>query len=123
MGETINVDFRTKEQKRAERKQKVKEGLRATCDWIRENRDVIILVTPAIITVVGGATKVGSKMLANHRVNKEIDFKRRTIYDHSLGRYIELKRPLTSDQALVIEQRRADGEKLHVILDSMGLIK
>lgn len=117
------VDFRTKEQKRADRKYAIKRKVDDACQWIRMNKDVIILATPIVCTVIGGTTKVASKMIQQHNLNKEIDFKQRTIYDHSLGRYVELRRPLTAAQALTIEERRAQGEKLHTILDSMGLLK
>lgn len=117
------VDYRTKEQKRIDRKEAVKRGVRNTCQWIKDNKDMIILVTPIVCTVVGGTTKVASKMIQKHNLNKEIKFKQCTIYDHSLGRYVELRKPLTAEQALTIEERRAQGERLHVILDSMGLLK
>ena len=35
----------------------------------------------------------------------------------------ELKRKLTPEQALTIEERRANGEKLHMILNDMNLLK
>lgn len=96
------VDFQ-KEQRRRDRKQAIKNTLNGIAGFIRENQDVLLLTIPAAV--------------------EEIRFKERTIYDHSLGRYVELKKKLTAEQALTIEERRAAGEKLHVILDDMKLLK
>lgn len=117
------IDFRTKEQKRAERKMAISNRWNAFAGWVRDNRDVLMLTVPATVAVVGSVTKFTSKAITAHMTNKEINFKERTIYDHSLGRYVELKRPLTAAQSLTIEERRANGEKLHMILDDMGLLK
>lgn len=46
-----------------------------------------------------------------------------TIYDRSLGRYTELKRPLKAKESLEIERRRKMGESLNSILDDMRLLK
>ena len=116
-------DFRTKEQKRADRKAARKAWIDSKIGWIRENKDVLVFVVPGMITVLSCGTKCFTKVMANHTLNKEIQFKERTIYDHSLGRYVELKRPLTAAQALSIEERRAGGERLHTILNDMGLLK
>ena len=121
------MDFRTNEQKWQEFKQKtgdkVKKGWNTLCREVRNNKDVIILMLPGFIAVTNGVTKVVTKGIQQHTANKELDYRARTIYDHSLGRYVELRKPLTSEQALEIEERRLRGEKLHVILYSMGLLK
>lgn len=117
------IDLRTKEQKRLDCKEAIKRKANNAWEWIKSNKESIILITPIVCTVIGGTTKVASKIIQKHNLDKEIRFKQCTIYDHSLGRYIELCRPLTAEQALTIEERRAQGEKLHVILDSMGLLK
>lgn len=116
------VDFE-KEARRRQRMQSIKYGWDKFAGFIRDNQDILILTVPATVAVVGGVTKVASKALTAHTLNKEISFKEKTIYDHSLGRYVELKRKLTPAQALTIEERRAAGEKLHMILDDMNLLK
>lgn len=100
-------------------KEKCSNGL----NWCVQNKELAIPAILGATTVVKGVTKITSKAMYNHAVNKEIAFKERTIYDHSLGRYVELKKPLTNAQALTVEERKAQGEKLHVILNDMGLLK
>jgi len=112
------IDF--KKLKRAKRRATIRENLKSLGQWACENKEISI---PSGVALIGGASKLASSMMRKHAVNKEIDFKKRTIYDHSLGRYVELKKPLTSEQSLTIEQRRKNGESLHVILNDMNLLK
>lgn len=123
MAKVYTIDPRTRKEKVDDFKAKAKGKFNDVVQWIKENKDVICLVGPIVCTVVGGTTRVISKTIQRHTLDKEIDFKQRTIYDRSLGRYVELKRALTPDQALIIEERRSQGEKLSMILDSMGLLK
>ena len=104
----------------AMKKEQAKRKVHETIDWANKNRELVVTVmVPASIA----AMNCIAKSARNHAVNKEIRFKERTIYDHSLGRYVELKRPLRANEALTIEERRANGEKLHMILNDMGLLK
>lgn len=100
-----------------------KEGAKKVGRTIVENKEAAVPLIIAGAGTVKGITRVASKAIQHHAVTKEIAYKERTIYDHSLGRYVELKKPLTNAQALSIEERRAQGEKLHVILNDMGLLK
>lgn len=92
-------------------------------EWIKANRDDLVWLVPAAVVAGKGVTKVASSVVRNHAVNKEIRYHQRTIYDRSLGRYIELRRPLTNAEALIIEDRRRNGEGLTMILQSMHLLK
>lgn len=123
MSKQIEVDMRTKEQKREDRRQARRRHFNEFCEDVRRNKDVALVLTPVVIGVVAGVTKVATKAINAYSVNREISFKQRTIYDRSLGRYVELKRPLTSAEALTIEERRLNGEKLHQILEDLGLLK
>lgn len=118
-----SVDMRTKEQKREDLKLAVQQKWDDFAYFVRKNKDVLVLAVPAGVAVVGGLTKVTTKAINAHVTAKEIDFKTRTVYDRSLGRYIELKRPLTTNQALEVEARKAAGEGLTSILRDMNLLK
>ena len=114
--ETIDFETMKKELKKEELKRKLKKPI----EMIRNNANVII---PLAAAVSLETSKLIRECMRHHRTNKEIKYKERTIYDHSLGRYVELKRKLTPEQALTIEERRANGEKLHMILNDMNLLK
>lgn len=126
---TKTLDFESfkkgleKEEKRRKKKEALKNAYDKSVRWVRSNTDILAMVIPAGIAVVGGTSKVVSKAISNHKLNKEIAFKNKTIYDHSLGRYVHLRHQLTSKESLEIERRRSNGEKLHTILNDMKLLK
>lgn len=112
-----------KECKRRERRQKIEDSLGWLSGLIRDNKELAIIGIPAVVAITKSITSAIGKTVSANATKKEIQFKERTIYDRSLGRYVELKRPLTPTEALVIEERRARGEKLHEILNDMRLLK
>ena len=116
-------DYRTKEQKRIDRKlafeRKVDEGFK----FVRNNYDVLLIIVPASVAIVKCGTKLITSTINHHTAIVNERFQQRTIYDRSLGRYTELKRPLKNNEALIIERRKASGETLNVILDDMNLLK
>jgi hypothetical protein len=118
--EVVNFD---KELKRRQGRERAIEHWNQFAGFVRSNQDVLVFAVPATLTVIGGGTKVLSKIIANRTAEREIRFKERTIYDRSLGRYVNLKRPLRAHEALEIERRRMNGEKLNAILADMRLIK
>ena len=97
--------------------------LRNTSEWVSSHRDDLIWMAPLGAAIIKGGSKITAAVVRNHAVNKEIYYRKRQIYDRSLGRYITLKRPLTDAEALLIETRRRNGEGLTTILYSMKLIK
>lgn len=118
-----NIKDFQKEAKKREMKQKFQTMVNDGLSWVNRNKENIAIVTAVGIPVAKGGVKLISKAMVNHKLNKEIDFKERHIYDRSLGRYTELKHKLSKKEALEIERRKNGGEKLNIILDSMGLLK
>ena len=61
-------------------------------------------------------------------VDRKIDLKREQdlqdlyIYDHSLGMYHKLRRPMKPSEKIEIDRRRQMGESKIQILSSMGLL-
>ena len=102
------------------KKEQAKRKANKVLEWVDKNKELSVSI---LVPVVLGVPKMIRMIGHNHAVNKEIRFKERTIYDRSLGRYVELKRPLRTNEALSIEERRANGEKLYQILNDMGLLK
>lgn len=117
------VDFRTKDQKVHDAKVAIANGWNNFAGFVRDNKDVLVLVVPVATVAIGSAGKAVSKAIGAYITNKELNDINTRIYDHSLGKYARLKRPLTAKESLTIEERRAAGEKLHTILNDMGLLK
>ena len=113
------VDERTAKEKFSAFCEEAKKKARDGAAFIKENPGTI----PIICSGIMGASKITAKVIASRTQRREQDFQMRRIYDRSLGRYIELKRPLTTKEAIEIEARRLNGEKITSILDSMRLVK
>lgn len=119
----VDINDFEKEMKKRERKEKLVQGWNSFTRFIRDNHDVLVFVVPSAVAVFSGGTRLLSKGIARHTLEREIKFKESTIYDRSMGRYVELKRPLTTSEALEIERRKKNGEGLNNILYDMKLVK
>lgn len=109
--------------KRENFKRKVKESIHKTFVWIVDNKEFLVIAIPAIATVVKGTSKIVTKISNNIAIEQEKKIKASRIYDRSLGKYVELKRPLKNSDMKTILERRDDGEKLSNILMDMDLVK
>jgi hypothetical protein len=119
----VEISDFEKELKRRRRKEAIENGWNKFATGIRDNKDVLVFVVPSAVAVLSGGAKVLSKTIAAHSTDREIKFKERNIYDRSQGRYVPLKRPLRTHEALELERRRRNGEGLNAILYDMGLLK
>lgn len=89
-------------------------------DWMRQNKDVVVVCAPIVL---GGTFKILKECSRNRRVDEERDLKEKWVYDRSNGHYYELRRKIKSQEWLIIDQRKAEGESLGQILASMRLLK
>lgn len=113
------VDFE-KEAKRRERKEKFQRKVNSVTNWIYNNKEVIMLVGPTIIS----GTAFGVKAISKHvKLNKEKNLKELYCYDRSLGHYWKLRRELTNSEWVAIDQRKQNGERLADILDELKVLK
>lgn len=113
----INI---TKECKRAERKQKIRDALDKARIWWDENKTTVAVCAP----IVGTFAVKGIQILGkHHNLHLEQRNKDRRVYDTSLGHYWELKRKLTNNDWVAINRRRNRGESLGDILDSLKVLK
>lgn len=113
------VDFE-KEMKRRERKEEWNRKKTEAWNWVRDNKELIILFGPALI---GGAT-AGIKAVNKHvKLNKEKNLKELYCWDASLGHYWKLRRELTNSEWVEIDKRKRNGERLADILDGFKVLK
>lgn len=111
----ITEDFYRAEKKRV-RKERRKELLK----WCGEHIDIAIAGVAAGLGLVSTGIKVGGKIYKQHAELKGKDLR---CYDASLGRYWELRRKLTNKDWLEIDRRKAMGERLGDILESLNALK
>lgn len=105
------------------KKKKFKEKCAKTLIFVKENYDVLIIVIPAATAITGGLLKLGQKIFRNIAITRDKRIKDTRIYDRSLGKYLELKRPLNNNDFKQILARKENGEKLSYILMDLKLIK
>ena len=108
-----------KEQRKKEFKRKVNEAL----DWIKDNKEVLVIVIPAALALTKEGVKVIKYLSKNVALIQEKRIKDLKIYDRSMGRYLDLKRPLNQNDMKIVLERRDNGEKLSNILMDLGLLK
>lgn len=121
--ETFNFEEIKKEAKKRERKEWFNDKLKNTAKWLGDNKETIAVVAPVVIASVSGSTKIVKGISKHVALNKEKQLKERFVYDRSLGKYLELKKPLSNSQLKTILDRKENGEKLGVILQNMNLLK
>lgn len=114
------VDFRTKEEKVADFKARLKMRLEDGKEWIIKNKEAVITLTPIVI---GGLTTV-TKVVGKHvNLRKQESVKNLYCYDRSLGHYWSLKRELSNQEWLEVDRRKRNGEHMADILASMRVLK
>ena len=94
----------------------------ATVKWCEEHTELAIALVP--VGVVAIKTVSNTIQSINHKIDlkKEQDLQDLYVYDHSLGMYHKLRRPLTPSEKIEIDRRRANGESKIQILSSMGVL-
>ena len=94
----------------------------ATKKWCEDNTELAIAMIPvglvAIKTITGTVKSIDRKI----DLKKEQELQELYVYDHSLGMYHKLRRPLSSNEKVEIDRRRQNGESKLQILASMGVL-
>jgi len=96
--------------------QKIQDGK----DWVIENKEAIIVLTPIVIGIAAPIIKTVGKHIT---LRKTKDLKELYCYDRSLGHYWRLKRELSNKEWIIIDRRKKCGERLSDILEDMRVLK
>lgn len=111
-----------KESKRREFKENVKRKFSNAVNFVSDHKEEIMILSPIIMAGIAGVTKVSKGMIRNHNLNKEQDLKELYCYDRSLGHYWKLRKPLSNNDWITINDRKKNGETLADILSSMNVL-
>lgn len=123
MNKTIDINDFKKEEKRRERKERFNKKANIAANWIRNNKETLAIAIPVVGVSIKGTAKIIKGISKNVALSQEKQLKERFIYDRSLGKYLELKKPLTNAQMKSILERKDNGERLASILQNMNLLK
>lgn len=104
-------------------KEEFKRKVKNTWEWCKQNPEMATLIISGAFGAVKGVTSLGKSISRNVALHQEKIMRDTRIYDRSLGKYVELKRPLKQSDMNKILERRDQGEKLSNILMDMNLVK
>ena len=104
----------------AEFRHMVAEKCHDTADFIRENKEILVIAVPAAFGAVKSITKYTT---TKSRLRKEQDLKNLYAYDYSTGHYWHLKRPLTNSEWRSVETMKKSGMSLCDICAPMRVLK
>lgn len=102
-----------------EANEKVKDFGKKTAKFIWDNKEIIIVATPVVLSVV---TPIVKSVTKHNNLLKEEDLKNLYYYDRSQGHYWKLRRELSGREFVDIAHRRQAGEKLVDILDDLRVL-
>ena len=100
-----------------------KRKLNESVIWIRQNPEVVVFVFPIVLAGVKGASKIGAKMLQRANMERAEQQLKTRCYDPSEGHYWWLKRELSNQEWLMVNNRHKNGESFGDIFSSMNVLK
>lgn len=100
--------------------EKMKARLEKAKDWCADNKELLIVGIPVMVGAITGVAKMTGKYI---NACKQEQVKNLYCYDRSLGHYWKLRREVSNDEWLAIDKRKANGERLADILESMKVLK
>ena len=89
--------------------------------WCYNNRDIVVPI--AITAITAGVPFIVKKAFKFRELRKTENLKNLYCYDRSLGHYWKLRRELSNDEWVLIDKRKANGERLADILDELKVLK
>ncbi len=95
---------------------RVASAAKKSIEWGTENPELAMSIITAATVVINKTIRISRDVAETHHQNSRI-------YDHSLGMYWKLKHPLTTNERIIIERRRKNGEPYGEILKDMRLLK
>lgn len=122
MKKVMKFDDLKKEIKRKELKDNLKAKLRDAAEWVSDHKEEIAIATPIVLGLIAEGTKLGKSVIRHNNLVKEQQLKDLYCYDRSLGHYWKLRKPLSNNDWILINQRKANGEALADILSSMKVL-
>lgn len=101
-------------------KEKVTDKICNGVQWVINNKDLVIIFAPVVISGVTTVVKVVGKQI---NLRKQETIKNLYCYDRSAGHYWKLRRELSTDEWIQIDRRKQNGERLSDILDDLRVLK
>lgn len=111
-----------KEFKKEAAKRRWKERVKKVGNWIVQNPEKAAVIGTSGVALTKWMLRIVNSSIRTAETRKETKAKKCRIYDRSLMKHWELKRPLTNKELKRIDDRKKD-EKLVDILSEMRVLK
>lgn len=98
---------------------KTKSALSSGWNFVKDNREDLVVLVPLGVAAVTGLKKATQKTTVDSE-RYRIDH---TYYDPHTGRHWELRRKMSNDERMELEERQAAGELTGHILRDMRILK
>lgn len=100
-------------------KKAIVDGTIKTIRFVDQNKEVLIVIVPAVCTAIGMVAKFASK----HGTMKKMEkLKNNYIYDRSSGHYWKLDSEPSNADWIEIDKRHKSGEDYYSILTDLDLL-
>ena len=90
--------------------------------WCEDNKELAIAMIPVGIVAIKSVGNSVHSFERKRNLEKEQELKEMYVYDHSLGMYHKLRRPLTASEKVLISSKVKNGEQKVDVLARMGLL-
>lgn len=93
-------------------------------EFIRDHKEELAVVVPLAALGIKEIGKISISISKERAKKAEQLWKDTHYYDHSLGQYIEIKRPLKKDELIeLLKRRKLNNEGLGEALLNMNMVK
>lgn len=99
------------------------DGIDKLVDKVDENKDKIVKAAAVIFVAGKSAEKISRNYSRSKRAKEDRYHREQEIYDRTTGMYIQLRRPMTSQEQYEYSVRLRKGEQPIYILRDLGLLK
>lgn len=100
----------------------MKQGFEKTVKWAEDNKELALALLPIGYIIVKDVGKTISSIDRKVDLAREQRLQELSVYDHSLGMYHQLKRPMKPEEKIELSIRVKNGEPKVEVLRNMGLL-
>ncbi len=100
----------------------IKLKVKNAAEWAIENPELAGMIAGGVTLAVKTGVTLSKNASRNRALKAEIDHRELDIYDRSLGIYYRMKRKPTTVEYGEISRRKAAGEDVYTILNSLRLL-
>ena len=119
----IDLDMRSKEQKKKERKERRKQKWNSFVKWAEEHFIFLTAILGFLGGIFGMMLKAILQIKRAKNFQEEREFKENYVYDRRKGHYVHIRRKLSGQEWAEVDERYDNGESMSSIMEDMKVLK